>query len=269
MVRGLDASHRLHRGRETQTYRNVKYSDIAQTVASRQGLGVGTIDDSKTTHDHVSQANLSDWEFLGGLAAEIGFKVLVTDGKLDFKQPKPASAAPSQGDYQSSDPLQLVFGQDLIAFYPRVSSASQVSEAKVRSWDPKTKKALVGSAPAASSSACLPSSPKGMADAFGGRTFTLVDRPLATQSDVDAAARSAADQIGSAAGEAEGIARGNPKLKAGQAVSVSAVSDEFVGKYTLTHTRHVFDAQGYRTHFTVSGGQDRSLFGLVSAGGNA
>lgn len=268
VMRGYDASHRLHHGRETQTYRNVKYSDIAQKVASRHGLQQGTIDDSKTTHDHVPQANVSDWDFLWFLADQLGFEVAVSDGKLHFRKPTQSSNAPSQGDYQSSNPLQLVFGQDLIEFYPRITSAEQVKEVKVRGWDPKTKKPLVGSAPAGSSSTSLPTTPKSMADTFGNRTFTLVDRPLTTQSQVDAAAKAAADQIGSAAAEAEGIARGNPKLKAGQAVSVAAVSQEFVGSYTLTHTRHVFDAHGYRTHFTVSGGQNRSLFGLVSVGGN-
>jgi len=268
IVRGYDSSHRLHHGRETQTYRNVKYSDIAQTVASRNGMQPGTIDDSKATHDHVPQVNVSDWEFLGFLAEKVGFEVAVSDGKLHFRKPTQSSEAPGGGDYQSSNPLQLVFGQDLIAFYPRVTSAEQVKEIKVRGWDPKTKQTLVGSAPAGTSSASLPSTPGSMAEIFGGRTFTVVDRPIPSQSQAEAAAKAHADQIGSAAGEAEGVARGNPKLKAGQAVSVSAVAKEFVGSYTLTHTRHIFDAQGYRTHLTVSGGQNRSLFGLISAGGD-
>jgi phage protein D len=268
IVRGYDGSHRLHHGRETQTYRNVKYSDIAHTVAGRHGLQPGTIDDSKTTHDHISQANLSDWEFLAGLAGEVGFEVAVSDGKLDFRKPTPSSSAPGQGDFRSSNPLQLVFGQDLVEFRPRVSSAEQVKDVKVRSWDLKNKQALIGSASAATSSAAVPATPASMADKYGNRTYTLVHRPLATQSQVDAAAKAIADQIGSAATEAEGVARGNPRLKAGQAVSVSVVADDFVGSYTLTHTRHLFDSRGYRTHFTVSGGQDRSLLGLVSAGGN-
>jgi phage protein D len=268
IVRGYDASHRLHRGRETQTYRNVKYSDIAQTIASRHDLQPGTIDDSKATHDHVSQANLSDWDFLASLGGEIGFEVTVSDGKLSFRKPTPSSEAPGQGDFQSSNPLQLVFGQDLIEFRPRVSSAEQVKEVKVRGWDPKAKQVLIGSAPASTSSASVPTNPAFMAEKFGSRTYTLVDRPLSTQSQVDAAAHAGAVQIGSAAAEAEGLARGNPKLKAGQAVSVSVVAADFVGRYTLTHTRHVFDAHGYRTQFTVSGRQNRSLFGLVSAGSN-
>src|SRR4029079_12109480 len=35
IVRGYDLSHRLHRGRHTETYRNVKDSDVARTIAQR------------------------------------------------------------------------------------------------------------------------------------------------------------------------------------------------------------------------------------------
>jgi phage protein D len=268
IVRGYDQSHRLHIGRVSKTFVNMKYSDIAKQVANDHSLQPGTIDDSKTVYDHVFQHNLSDWEFLTGLAERIGFEVAVNDDKLHFRKPTQSSTAPGGGGYQSSNPLQLVFGQDLIAFYPRISSSGQVKEVKVRGWDPTNKQPLIGSAPAGTSSASLSTKPSDLAAAYGNRTFTLVDRTLGSQTAVDAAALAARDQIGSSAGEAEGIARGSPKLKAGEAVSVSAVSKEFVGSYTLTHTRHVFDAHGYRTHFTISGGQDRSLLGLVSGAGN-
>jgi uncharacterized protein involved in type VI secretion and phage assembly len=85
---------------------------------------------------------------------------------------------------------------------------------------------------------------------------------------VDAAAAAVAEQIGSVFAEAAGIARGNPKIKAGAAVNVSLVANPFAGRYTLTHTRHVYETQtGYRTHFEVSGRQERSLLGLTSGGG--
>ena len=75
IVRGYDKSHRLHRGRRTETYQNVKVSDVAQTVASRAGLDVGTIDDSGAVLDFISQVNITDWEFLKARARELGFEV--------------------------------------------------------------------------------------------------------------------------------------------------------------------------------------------------
>jgi phage protein D len=267
VVRGYDHSHRLHRGRRTETYRNVKDSDIARQVAQRGGVQVGTIDDSRTTHEHVSQANVSDWDFLRARAREIGFEVLVVDGKLDFRKPTPSSDAPTDGDFESKNPLQLVFGQDLLEFRPRITSAEQVKEVKVRGWDPAQKQAVVGSAPAGTKSAKLSVGPADLARKFGDQTFVAVDRPLSTQTAVDVAAAAIAEQIGSAFAEADGVARGDPKLKAGTAVSVSVVADEFAGGYTLTRTRHVFDQEGYRTHVVVSGRQERSLLGLTSLGG--
>jgi phage protein D len=267
VVRGYDGSHRLHRGRVTETYPNVKDSDIAERVATRAGLKRGTIDDSVTVHDHVSQVNLSDWDFLRARASEIGFEVAVSEGRLHFRRPKRSQDAPDQGDFNTSDPLRLVLGDDLLEFRPRISSSEQVKDVRVRGWDPWEKRALIGSASAGTTSVELEATPGELADVFGGGTFVTVDRPLATQREVDATARAVAEQIGGAVGEAEGVARGNPMLRAGVAVSIGVVARQFVGRYTLTHTRHVFDARGYRTRFEVSGRQDRSLLGLVSNGG--
>ena len=64
----------------------------------------------------------------------------------------------------------------------------------------------------------------------------------------------------------EGVALGNTKLLAGTAVSIAQVADPFQGKYTLSRTRHVFDDEGYRTEFEITGMQDRSTLGLMSLG---
>ncbi len=61
------------------------------------------------------------------------------------------------------------------------------------------------------------------------------------------------------------MAVGNPRLKAGVAVSISLVAAQFAGRYTLTRARHVYNlSDGYRTHFTISGRHDRSILGLVT-----
>jgi phage protein D len=276
MVRGYDPSHRLHRGRVTATYVNQKDSDIARAVAGRNSLDVGTIDDSGEVHEWVCQANLSDWEFLTGRAHQIGFEVTVSDGKFHFRKPPAASEAPADGDYDSKNPLQLVFGQDLLQFRPRVTSAGQVSSVQVWGWDRTEKKALVGSAAAQTTSASLPAKPADLAATFGSQTYSVVNRPQSTQAGADATAAAVAEQIASAFAEADGTARGNPRLKAGAAVSVSAVATQFAGQYTLSQTRHVFDEEGYRTEFRVNGRAERSLLGLTggwsagtgSGGGN-
>ena len=267
ILRGYDLSHRLHRGRNTQTYKNVTDSDIVRQVVNNASVPVGNIASTSVTYDHISQANQSDWEFIKSRAREIGYEMGMEDGQFYFRQPVQASGAPQPGDYQShTDPLQLVFGDDLIEFRPRVTSAEQVTTVKVRGWDPDGKQVVIGSATTSTVAASVQDDPNRLAGNFGGPTFTAVDRPLPTQPMVDGVASAIAEIISGSFAEADGVARGNPKLKAGTTVSVGVVGDHFEGKYTLSGTRHIFGENGYRTHFVISGRQDRSLLGLASLG---
>ena len=267
VVRGYDASHRLHRGRTTEVYKNAKDSDIVRKVCQRNNLQPGDIDDSGIVYDHVSQANLSDFDFLKARAREIGYEMAVLDGKVHFTRPIRSAQAPEEGHLGSDNPLQLVLGQNLVEFRPRVTASEQVAEVHVRGWDPAQKKVVVARAPATTQSVKLSTEPAELSRTFGGPNFVAVDRPLATQREVDSAAAAIAEQIASAFAEGDGVARGNQKLKAGLPVSISMVGEPFCGKYTLTHTRHVFATHHeYLTHFTISGRQERSLLGLVSMG---
>ena len=267
VVRGLDLSHRLFRNRATETYTNVTYADVAGKVARRAGLEPGTIDATKTVHDHVSQGNVTDWDFLTGLAREVGFHVGVVDGKFVFRKPVEASTGPQDGTYTSQDPLQLVMGKDLLRFRAIVRSSEQVEEVQVRGWDMRQKRAVVGTAPAATASATIGTTPKELAGRFGGRSYVGVDVPYHEQSEVDAAATALAEDIASSFAEFEGVARGNPHIRAGRAVSLSLVKAPFDGRYSVTSSRHAYDPEtGYTVAFTVSGSQDRSLYGLVANG---
>ncbi len=270
IVRGYDQSHRLLRGRRTETYTDVTYSDVAKRIAQFAGLSTGTVDSTPVVHTHVSQGNASDWDFLWGLAREVGFEVAVADGKLHFRKPAPASGGPAGGTLDSTNPLQLSLGQNLLRFRTVVTSAEQVKEVQIRGWDVATKKSLVGVAAAGTGSAQLSITPADVAGTFKAPPYIGVDVPYRKQTEVDAAAKAVAEQIGGSFAELEGIARGNAALKAGAAVSLALVGAPFDGKYVLTSARHTYDpASGYTTAFTVSGRQQRSLLGLVNGGRGA
>lgn len=265
IIRGYDTSHRLFRGRRTETYANATYSDVARKVAQRAGLDVGKVDSSSTVYDLVSQANATDWQFLTELAREIGYEVGCLDGKFQFCKPSPSSQGPSKGTLTSTDPLQLVAGANLISVRATVSSTGQVKQVEVRGWDPVQKKELVATAQAATVSATLDTKPADTASPFGDAEHIGVSTPFSTQSEVEAAAKAVAEQIASAYAEIEGVATGNSKLRAGTAVSLNRLKKPFDGKYVLTTTHHRFDPRnGYTVRFTAGGRQDRSLFGLTS-----
>jgi phage protein D len=173
VIRGFDPAHRLFRGRRTETYTQVTASDVATKVARRVGLDLGKVDATSTVFEHVSQGGVSDWDFLNGLAREIGHEVAVKDGKFEFRAPRPAQDAPTAGGSGSdSDPLVLRQGTDLLRFRAVVTSAEQVKEVQVRGWDVAQKKALVGTAPAktrAAEPAGSGTAPGDLASVFGDR----------------------------------------------------------------------------------------------------
>jgi uncharacterized protein involved in type VI secretion and phage assembly len=269
VVRGYDQGHRLMHARRSAVYRQQKHSDIARSIASGLGLQVGTIADSRDVFEYVLQASQTDWEFLTDLARESGFQVAVTDGSFSFAPPPDASSAPGAGDLNSTNALQLVFGQNLKEFRPRVTAGGQVAKVTVRGWDMSGKAELTSEQPTATTSVQLPDTPASIAAVFGSPSYVSGNRPRTRQPVVDSAAKALAEQVGSAFAEANGSADGNPRLKAGSTVSVSEVAAPFKGSYTLTHTRHIFDKKGYRTQFEVSGRQERTLLGLASGSGGS
>jgi phage protein D len=267
-IRGYDKSHRLHRGSQTRTFVNTTDSDICRRVANDAGIEIGTIDQTETTHDHVSQANQTNWDFLKARAKAIGYLLNVDDGKLNFKKPTDSATAPDEGNLQETIQYKLVMGQDLLEYRPRLSSAEQVAQVEVRGWDRENKKELVGQAQAGTTAAQVSNNttPGSLAQGFGSPTFVQADHPGTTSDELDAAAAAAAEHIGSSFAEAEGVTRGNGDLRVGTAVNISGMPDAFCGRFVLTHTRHVFDRVGYRTNFEINGHHRRSLLGLVAPG---
>jgi len=269
IVRGYDQSHRLLGVGRTETYQDVTDSDIARTVAGRAGIQVGTVDESSLTHKHISQFGVSDWDFLWARANEIGFDVRVVEGKLEFRKRPGADEAPAEGDLSMRQARQLVWGANLQEFYPRITSAEQVGQVEVRGWDPAAKEGIVGQVQATTTSAVLPDTPASLSTTTGRGPFVSGGRALSDQSAVDQAAAAEAERIASSHAEAEGVAFGNTALKAGVAVNISGVGRQFSGRYVLTQTRHVFDGDGYRTTFQVTGRHDRSLLGLTGWTGSS
>ncbi len=264
VIRGYDPAHRLFRGRTTNSYQQMTASDIAQKVSQRAGFTNGTIKATTTVFEHVSQAGTSDWELLDALAKDAGYEVSVRDGKFNFGPPTTASGAPTSDE----NPLVLKLGTDLLRFRAVLTSAGQVKEVEVRGWDLSTKKALTTRRPAETKTAQLPqASPSEFAKAFGDPLYVATDVPHRTQAEVDAAAAAIAEEIAGSFAEFEGVAQGNPALKAGVAITVDNLGTPFDGKYTVTTSRHRIDPQtGYTTSFAVTGAQDRSFLGLAGGG---
>ncbi|MFF2012608.1 VgrG-related protein [Streptomyces sp. NPDC058195] len=268
VVRGLDESHRLFRGRRVASYQNMTLADICAQVAQRAGLKPGTVDVAGPVLEHIAQPNVTDWEFVRDLAEEAGAQAYVLDGQLHITRPAEASGAPDGSARADRNPLVLERGSNLLRCRAGVSSAEQVSEVEVRGWDVKTKQPLVGRAPAGKSATLeLGVSAAEVSAPFGEARFVVTDAAYGAQAQVDQAAKALAERIAGSFAELEAVIRGNPEVRAGSAVALNAVGAPFEGRYTVTSSRHVFDpVRGYETWLTVSGQQERSLFGLTGGG---
>lgn len=256
VVRGFDLSHRLHRGRRTEVYRQVRYSDVVRSVASRAGLAADTVETPETSvRPQVTQCNVSDWDFLNALAREVGFEVAVVDGKLTFGPRAEASGGGSE-----------LRPNELVRLRCVVSGAEQVAEVEVRGWNPQLKQEVVANAAVAARGSALGEAPSAAARSLGGGTLTSVDKLYYDNRDATAAAVALAEDAGNAYGTVEGLAHGNPALRAGAVVTLAGAGSGFEGGYTLTATRHTFDEDGYTTWFTSGG--DHSLAGTAPANGH-
>jgi hypothetical protein len=167
IVRGYDASHRLHRGRQSRSFQNKTDTDIVKQIAGEVGLSMGTVNNTGGPYGYgdigdgsgyIFQENQTNMEFLRSRAARHGYELFVQDGKLNFRKP------------QKDGSLSLEWLKDLHSFRVQVSSAEQVDSVEVRGWDYSKKEAIV--ATSTSRSAVITSTDQGTGSAttkFNGK----------------------------------------------------------------------------------------------------
>jgi phage protein D len=287
VIRGYSLDHRLQRGTRNRTFLNVKDSALASQIAQEYRLPEGTIDQTRTVHQHIGQVNQTDWEFLRSRAAEIGYDMGIVAGKFCFTKPV---------DVRNAQPTELVYPSTLRSFEPRITAGNLVANTEVRVWDPAARQArnvvvptsttsthLTGTDPTAltrgfqPTTAAPPARPDPtigeLGPTAGANAHALAALPVATGSGIDGAAREAAtgaaERLASTVVEAHGEAIGDPTLVAGRTVQINGVGTTFEGRWLLTRAVHTYEVTGYLTRFEVSGSQERSILGLAALGTRA
>ncbi|GAA0916599.1 VgrG-related protein [Nonomuraea longicatena] len=247
-VRGMDEAHRLMRGRQVAIYPEMSVADIVRKIAHRAGLQPGDIDPlpgvGGASGTQLNQGGLSDWEFLSRLARTTGARVRVTDGRLSFRLARPPSGPA----------VTVAAGGALLSLHATVTSAGQVPEVEVRGWDYQNKQAISArTAPCATESQVAGADPVALGRRFAAPPLLAGDSTRRLPADVNATADALAACVGGAAAELDGVVRGDPRLRAGTAITLTDVGAPFEGTYTLSATRHSFSgATGYTTAFTVA-----------------
>jgi uncharacterized protein len=242
-IRGFDRRHRLQRGHKTRTFIKLKDSDIASQIASDSGLSA-TVIDSQIVHEYLLQANQTDLAFLQERAALINYEVIVQDKKLLFQ--------PMKND--ASAKIQFSFGSDeLISFYPRLSSVQQISQTLVSGWDIKAKKPITAQSPGAAARS-MGEGNNGAAiaeKAFGVATLST-SGPIVTQAEADQQSKALLNERVLDLIIGEGTCLGRSDLIPGNTLKILGLSKKFSGNYYITGVTHRFRSdRGYITEFRV------------------
>jgi phage protein D/phage baseplate assembly protein gpV len=250
VVRGYDKLHRLYRETKTMAHLNMKDSDLATQIAQSAQLQA-EVETTNTVYDHIFQDNQADLSFLMQRAWRIGYECFVSEGKLFFRKPPTGGSA-----------LSLTWGEDLASFRPRMTLAEQVDEVTLKGWDVEKQEAIVGNAQSGNLYPSIeePRDGKNWASSFGAGKKIIVDQPVVSQAEADEMATARLDEISGAFVQAEGVASRRPDIGAGKKVRLQGVGRRMSGTYLITSATHVYNPEGYKTYFTVSG----SRTGLIS-----
>jgi phage protein D/phage baseplate assembly protein gpV len=258
VIRGYDISHRLHRGRYNRSFLNETDSDIVKKIAKEVGIKADrNVQASGEPHEYVFQENQTNMEFLRERAACIGFELFIQGQELYFRQPS------------SQDTLELKWLLNISSFSTRITSAEQVSEVEVRSWD-YTQKRLISATASAESLITETGNERGSSTSTKfdldrkPPKMTVVDRPVFTAKQAEKMAQALCDELGGEFIYADAKAEGNPKIRPGKIVKLTGMGDRFSGKYYITETRHFYSQRIYKTDFSVRGLRGGSLFSTLA-----
>jgi len=271
-IRGYDRAHRLTMGKNTRTFGDgnpmgvgITESEIVKEIAFNAGLmpSVDMSGISSLRYHYVMQYNQNDWDFLWARAQLLGYQVYVDDKKLHFEK--------AGKERFIKGPDQLIWGQNLKSFEPRLVSVGQVTSVTATGWDPDTKKGISSEVKSHSSNTVAKT-----AEVFKGSTaIKLAFRSNAEDYVIDTAARSPdmAKALASsrfAEHESQYVRSsgelwfGDPHLLAGTVVTIANVGVRFSGKYYVTEARHIYRAGNYTVKFQVSGRDPYTFRSLIT-----
>ena len=285
-VRALNALHQLRSRQHQDRWPNrrlaadrVKMSRIAQDIGTRTNengcrfpLPVRISDSAlrgEPVLDSMTQDNQYDIDFLLIQARKLGYVVYVdleavsrTEVREVLYFGPPDALHPGVPDVQ----YELKWGQSLIDFTPRLSTANFVSAVEIRSWNRQSNQPI---RPRVTTSAAdlrrfnittnvdlldlvqrrdtlgLP------LDSCREREHVEVTQPQFTLAQAERAAAGKLIERLQGLVEATGTTIGLPNLRAGQKVRIDNVGERFSGIYAVTKTTHTFNDSGYTTRFTA------------------
>lgn len=242
-IRGFDKLYRLKFGTRRRSFKDMKDSDIASSLASEGGLSA-QVDDTGTVHPYLFQNNMSNYDFLLDRAKRIGYEILNDDKTFIFRKSQ-ENKAPG---------MTLEYGLDLDSFTIQLKTLYEGSEIEVKGWDIKKKNEITATATSGSETTTMGGQESGYQlsqNSFDESPVAIINEAVVDATDAENISKARYNAILKEFINGEGTCGGNPDIRAGSTLDIRGIGDRFSGTYYVIAATHSIDQQGYITTFKV------------------
>jgi phage protein D len=274
-VRALNVLFRLRTKQHRDHWIGKRISDVAQDIGQRNEPGGGgkrfpipirlppsNVRQKEPKLDYVAMDNQYDIDFLVLEARKIGYVVYVDLEQQRGGPPREVLYFGPSNARQAGVPAvtyELTWGESLIDFSPKLSTANQVKAVEVRGWDRQRNRAIRKKVTARSSDLHVNRDLLHLVDPSGSpgtvgcrpREEVTVNEPQFTPEQTERRALALMEEKLKQLVEATGTTIGLPDLRAGQHVRIVGFGARFSGTYFVTKTTHTISDSGYTTKFTA------------------
>lgn len=242
-IRGFDLLHRLRFGTMRRSFKNMKDSDIASSVASEVNLDP-EIEATGTKYPYIFQNNISNYEFLMERGKRIGYEMLMDDKKFIFRKSKE----------NQSPKITLEYRKDLQSFKLQMRALTEGSKVELRGWDIKSKKEVTSTALMGSENTKMSGKESGfeITDSFfKSPGMAIIDNMIIDPDDAQDLAKAKFNILLKEFITGEGKCLGNPRIRAGETIEIKGLGDRISGIYYIISTVHSIKNGTYNTSFKV------------------
>lgn len=226
-IGGYGPLNDMMRGTHSASWENMTDSDVVNDITDEYGFRDRHVDRTRPVRGEIVQNGQSDYEFLTELAARNGFELFARGDVFHFRKPK-LDIVPR---------TSLRYGESLLSFTPELNSVNQVGTVEVRSWDPKRKEEIVGTAGS---------------DAIGADgSKQVLQLPVESREEAERIAEATRDRIAEGVITGSGETLGIPEIRAGETIRLSGLGPEFTRTYYVINAKHGIGSSGYTTSFQV------------------
>ncbi len=242
-IRGYDRFHRLRFGKMRRSFKDMKDSDIASSIASEISL-TPDVEDTATEHSYLFQNNQSNYEFLLERLQRIGYEMLVDDKTFIFRK---------SGEDKTPE-LTLEYGLDLQTFSVQIRTLTEGSQVEVRGWNIKDKEEITATVSSGSETTKMAGKESGYEiseAAFGKSSTSILSDMILDSQDAENIAKATYNKMLKEFLRGEGVCIGMPEIRAGKTVEIKGFGERLSGTYYIVSTVHSISKGIYTTTFKV------------------